>query len=173
MALSVWSILLSKKMPTFMSAAQSDKPDAYAEDVTAVIMTKQGKPSLLLETPKMVHYPKSDLTEITTPHVVVYRQTLQPWHVNANHAKSFQGTSRIVFWDHVVINHIADNDNPRTTVQTPTLTIFPDQQLAKTDEAILFTQPFTTIHAVGMLANLDEGTIKLLSQAKEEYVPKS
>ena len=58
-------------------------------------------------------------------------------------------------------------------MKTASLTVFPDKQQASTDNAIVITQPDTVIHAVGMLADLNEGTVKLLSQAKGDYVPSS
>lgn len=169
--LSSWSILLSKKSKPSITAHLSEEPDAFMENIVAMVMNKEGKPRLKLESPKMFHYAKDDTTELTNPHVVIYRQSPEPWHVNANHAKATWGTSEIVFWDNVIIHHLEDKDNPITTMNTSTLTIFPEQKIAKTSQEIFVTQPNTRIQAVGMLANWEEGTVKLLSQAKEEYVP--
>lgn len=172
-SLSGWSVFLSSKSPILVTRSSSDLPDAFMENVIATVMNKVGNPSLKVETPKMTHYPTDDATELTSPHVTVYRESPQPWHINADHAKTKQGVSEIAFWDNVVIHHQADNDNPLTTMQTAALTIFPEQQIAKTNVAVTVQQPETTVHAVGMLANWDQGTVHLLSQAREEYAPKS
>ena len=173
MGLSFWSMFLSSQTTPVLSENTSDQPDAFMENVSALILDKQGKPHLKIETPKMIHYADNDTTELVKPHVVIYRQSPQPWHINANHAKATLGTSEITFWDDVIIHHFTDNDNLLTTLQTSSLTILPDQQLAKTNEAVTLTQPDTKIDAIGMLANWDAGTVKLLSKAREEYVPKS
>lgn len=172
-ALSCWSIFLSSKSPTTVKESAPDQPDTIMEDVIATIMNKEGKPRLKLTSPKMIHYVENDTTELATPHVVIYRQSPQPWHIDANHAKATLGTTEITFWDNVVIHHLADDDNPLTTMNTSSLTILPEEKIAKTREAVTVTQPDTKINAIGMLANWDEGTVKLLSQAREEYVPKS
>jgi lipopolysaccharide export system protein LptC len=171
-ALSAWSIILSKQvLPT--KDHDSNQPDAYMENIVAVILNKEGKPSLKIEAPKMVHYAENNTTHITHPHVTAYRQSPQPWYINSDSAQALNGLERVIFTRNVVIYHPSDLENPNTTMHTNALTIFPDKQQAETNDAITITQPDTIVHAVGMLADLNDGTIKLLSQAKGEYVPNS
>lgn len=170
--LSAWSILLSKQLqPT--THEHPNEPDAYMENIVAIIMNKQGSPSLKIEAPKMTHYAENDTTYINSPHVTVYRQSPEPWYINSDHAEAFNGTDEILFSDNVIIHHPSDIANPNTTMKTASLTVFPDKQQASTNNAVIITQPDTTIHAVGMLADLNNGTVKLLSQAKGDYVPAS
>jgi lipopolysaccharide export system protein LptC len=170
--LSAWSILLSRQTQP-LSTHHSNEPDAYMENIVAVIMNKQGSPSLKIEAPKMMHYAEDDTTYINYPHVTVYRQSPEPWYINSDHAEALNGTEEIVFSDNVVIHHPADIANPNTVMNTTSLTVFPDKQQASTDKPVIITQPDTVIHAVGMLADLNNGTVKLLSQAKGDYVPAS
>ena len=170
-SLSSWSILIGKKSKSLAPTNSSTEPDAYMEDVVATILNKEGNPSMKIETPKMVHYAENDVTNISQPHITVYRQSPEPWYINSNFAKASDGVEEILFWDNVVIHHAQDIDNPTTTMTTTTLTVFPNQQLAKTAEAITVTQPNATLHAIGMLANMNDGTVKLLSHARGEYVP--
>jgi len=172
-ALSAWSILLSKQIQPVATHEHPNEPDAYMENIVALIMNKQGSPSLKIEAPKMLHYAEDDKTYINYPHVTVYRQSPQPWYINSDRAEASNGTEEILFSDNVIIHHPADIANPNTTMKTASLTVFPDKQQASTEKAIVITQPDTVIHAVGMLADLNEGTVKLLSQAKGDYVPSS
>jgi lipopolysaccharide export system protein LptC len=171
-AFSAWSIMIS---PQHQIVADNDPKqiDSYMENVQATNFNSKGQPSLKLTTPKMLHYPENNTTYITTPRLVVYRQSPEPWYVNADYAKATNGMDEILFWSHVDIHHLADIENPSMLLRTETLTIFPNEQIAQTDAPVTFTQPDTTVHAVGMLANLDVGTIKLLSQTQGEYDPVS
>lgn len=170
-SLSGWSIFLSEKSNISITENQPDQPDAFMENIATVIMNKLGTPVLKVESPKLVHYEANDTTELTTPHVIIYRQSPQPWYISANHGKATQGISKITFWDNVIIHHLADQDNPVTTMHTSSLTVIPDEQLVETKEAVDVLQPYTTAHGIGMLANWHDGTVKLLSQAREEYAP--
>jgi len=149
-------------------------PDALMENVTALIMDKQGKPSMKIITPKMVHYAENDISNLTHPDLTLYRKSSpQPWHVTADFGKTSQGIDHVDFWDNVLVHRSADGSNPDTLIKTPTLTVFPNEQLAQTEDFITLIQPSMTVKATGMHANLNTGDIKLLSQAREEYAPNS
>jgi len=171
--LSSWSIILSNTDNHFHAPSNPQAPDVFMKDVVATILNKQGIPSLQLITPSMIHYPDHDTTQIESPKVTVFRHELSPWYIDADFAKSTQGINQILFWSHVNIHHPTDADNPKTTLKTESLTIFPNQKMASTDQPVTFIQPDTTVYAVGMLANMDLGTIQLLSQARGEYAPSS
>ncbi|MES2216782.1 MAG: LPS export ABC transporter periplasmic protein LptC [Pseudomonadota bacterium] len=171
-AFSAWSIIISH--PAKVNPQDDPKQiDSFMEEVQAITYNKLGQPSLQITTPKMVHYPENNTTYITTPRVIIYRQSPQPWFVDSDYAKASNGMDSILFWSNVNIHHLADPENPTTSLRTNTLTIFPNQQIAQTNEAVTFVQPDTTVHAIGMLANLDVGTVKLLSQTQGEYDPSS
>lgn len=171
--LTGWSILITHFSHTPVTATDPKKPDSFMEGVIATTLGKEGKPILKLISPKMIHYPENDMTTIAEPRVTVYRKSPQPWFIDADYAKASNGINSILFWSHVNIHHPSDVENPTTSLLTESLTIFPDRQMASTDEAVTFIQPDTTVHAVGMLADLNDNTIKLLSQTQGEYAPAS
>ncbi len=171
-SLSTWSILISNaETPT--ETINPNQLDGYMVDVTATMLNKEGMPAFSLVTPQMIHYPENDTTDIKTPRVTLFRKSPQPWFIDADFAKSTHGINEIHFWRHVIIHHPSDTTNPKTTLLTESLTIFPDQQIAQTNLPVTFIQPDTTVHGVGMLANLNLGTIQLLSQTQGEYGPTS
>lgn len=171
-ALSAWSILSSHHpVKSFNNIAT--QPDTFMEDVTALFMNKEGHPKLKIQTPKMIHYLENDTTHLQTPHVTLYRKSPNPWFIDSNEAIASSGINQIVFDTNVVIHHISDSVNPETHIKTVRLTIFPNTQIAETDQPITIMQPDTTIRATGMLTDLNKGTIKLLSHAEGEYVPTS
>lgn len=173
--LSAWSIFMTNRSHSHFSLNNAvDQPDAFMEEVTSVIFNNRGKLALTLSSPKMFHYADNDSMTIVKPHVTFFRTASEEkWTINSDSAKTSQGITQILFSGNVVIHHPQDKNDSATTMQTATLTIFPDKNRAETDQAVTITQPDTLIHAVGMLANLNTGTIKLLSQARGEYVPNS
>lgn len=169
---SLWSFLLSSqtsKTPRPHSSTQ--QPDAWMENVSALILNELGKPVLRIETPRMTHYPEDDTTRLVQPRVVYYRDSPEPWHVNAETATATHGIHSILFRNHVFVRHSADLANPDILLQTESLSIFPDRKEANTADAVKITQPNATIYAVGMSANLNTGIIHLLSDTRSEYVP--
>jgi len=155
------------------TANQTLLPDAFMENVVATTMDKYGKPKMKIVTPRLTHYAENDTTQLVSPELTLYRKSPTPWYITANHATATQGADLIHFKQDVVIHHAADSDHPATLIKTPSLTVHPSDQTAETDEFITMTQPNTLIKAIGMRANMNTGDIKLLSQAKGEYVPNS
>lgn len=146
------------------------QPDAFMETVAATVLDKQGHPILKIETSQMRHYANQDKTDIVTPHVTIFRHSPHPWYIDSKHAIATNGIAQIVFQDNVVIQHSQEDINPVTVIKTSSLTIFPNQQIAKTADTITLTQPNIVLHAIGMLANFTDGTVKLLSNATGEYM---
>lgn len=166
--LSGWSLfIIYHKKPS--TADDLGKPDSFMEEVVATFIDKEGKPSLKMIATKMTHYNQNDATTISNPILTLYRKSPKPWHLTADHARALQGISQIRLWSNVIINHPGDTQNEKTTLLTPSLSVFPDKQVATTVAPVVITQPNTKIHAIGMKADLDSGAIHLLSQAVGEY----
>lgn len=171
MTLSLWSILHSQGYQITASNSGIELADGSMENVSATIFNAQGKPALIIASPKMIHYAKNDVTEITKPKVAVLREPASTWHIDSLSAQATNGLNKIVFRDNVVATHQEDPSNPVTTLNTTTLTIYPDKETAETSAAVSLIQPSSIINAIGMLANLNDGTIKFLSKTRENYIP--
>lgn len=146
-------------------------PDAFMEDVSALILDKQGKPKMRIVTPKLVHYAENDRTDLVSPQLTVYRKSPKPWYITSKHAQATAGIDKVDFWKDVTIQHSADVSSPATLIKTPTLTVHPNEQTAETKDVITLVQPNVVVNATGMQADMSSGDIKLLSQARGEYVP--
>ncbi len=165
--------LLSLRPQNVVAVKNTELPDAIMENVVAVIMDKQGKPSMKIVTPKMVHYSENDTTKLSSPQLTIYRKSPKPWIVTSDFAKATQGIEDILFEKNVTIHHPADLSNPSTLIKTPVLLVHPNAHTAETNEHITLIQPSMTVNAIGMFADMNSGDIKLLSQARGEYVPSS
>jgi len=147
----------------------STLPDAYMEEVVALIMDKEGKLNIKIKTPKMIHYAKNDISELSHPQLTIYRNSPQPWLVTSKFARARQGVEHVDFWEEVNIHHAADTFSPTTEIKTTKLTVYPNKQRAETDAIITLVQPNIIVNATGMVADMNSGDIKLLSRARGEY----
>lgn len=170
-AIFVWSTYFVDTKKKDIVPLIDNIPDAQMEDVIAIIMDKEGNPKLRIETPKMVHFLKDDTTRLLTPHLTLYRGTPEPWYITSQYAKATQGIETVNFWEQVKIEHSADDHSPNTTIKTDTLTVYPNKHTAETADLITMIQPNLVVNATGMFADMNTGDIKLLSQARGEYVP--
>lgn len=171
-SLSYYSFVVLRHT-THTTTKNKNQSDAFMEEVSTVLFNKFGTPSIKISTPRVTHFPENDASYIELPQVTLFRNSPNPWLIHSKFAQTKNGSNEIIFNDHVVIHHVADIANPTTTLQTQSLTVFPAKQIAKTNDPVVITQPDTVVHAIGMLANFEKGTVKLLSHARGEYAPRS
>lgn len=171
MAGATWVTLLTLTPQTHPVVIVNQEPDAYMEDVTAVFMDQFGKPKMKIVTPKLTHYLNDDTTQLTDPQLTLYRKSPVPWYVTSHYAKATHGIDNVDFREDVTIHHPADANMPATIIKAPTLIVHPTSETAETNEEIELIQPNITVRATGMRANMNSGSIQLLSHAKGEYVP--
>ena len=170
--LAVWITLAYQAKPR-LPIEFTPQPDAVMENVISTMLNKQGKPKLKIVTNKLIHYSERDITQFTSPLITLYRQSPKPWYISARYAEARGGIDQVDFSGHVVIRHVITLNNPATIIKTATLTVYPNKQTAETNDPITLAQPNTLIKAVGMFADMNSGDIRLLSQARGEYVPSS
>lgn len=173
LGLSSYITWLSLRPQSSISIRRTLQADAIMENISAVIMDKQGKPSMKIVSPRMIHYAADDTSHLLEPELTLYRKSPKPWFIRAKYAKASQGIEQVHFWDNVTIHHAADESNPATMIKTPTLTVHPNKQIALTRDLITLIQPNLVVKAEGMHADMNTGDIKLISNARGEYVPNS
>lgn len=170
---SVWAIFLSGSPIKTLPKQHQNAPDAYMEKVSATIFNAAGIASMHIESPRMVHYPKDDITLIQSPMVTLYRKTSGPWHVSADQGLTNHGIDKVFLKKNVVVHHPANPLDPEMKLTTQSLTVLPRQEAVETQDPVTITQPHATIQAVGMNANFNTGIVHLLSDTRSDYVPAS
>lgn len=171
--LTLWSFLLLNKQHVPTTHRSAAEPDAFMENVDALILDKTGLPKMKIYTPKMVHYVNDDTTHLIAPQIILYRQSPIPWYIHSKFAKASQGADNIEFWNNVLIRHPADVDHPETTITTNTLTVHTNRKTAETRDAITLSQPSFNVQSIGMFADMNTDSVNLLSNVRGEYVPNS
>ena len=169
---AVW-ITFAYQTKTHLPTQTNSLPDAEMENVVTTIMNEQGNPKIKIVTSKLIHYAENNTTHLSDPFITLYHQFPQPWTISSDYAKAIDGIDQVNFQGNVIIRHVTTSTQPATIIKTDTLTVYPNKQTAETNDPITLMQPNTLIKAVGMFADMNNGDIKLISQARGEYVPNS
>ena len=88
------------------------------------------------------------------------------WHVNAEKGSGNESTESLLLENHVKIVH---QTTPPTYLSTPSITIYPRQQKAITQETVLIKQGDSFIEARGMIIDFKTGNMTLQQQAQGRY----
>ncbi|PJD93624.1 MAG: LPS export ABC transporter periplasmic protein LptC [Legionella sp.] len=125
-----------------------------------------------LETPLIQHIPIHNTHLLSQPHIIVTEPNQEPWDIRAEHAKAIEGGKEIAFQKNVRIRQHKP-DQTEVLLNTEHLTYFPKQKKAVTDDEVTLTQAGNKVQSKGLIANMADNNIRLLSNARGHYVPQA
>jgi lipopolysaccharide export system protein LptC len=145
-------------------------PDSIVENFSAVKLNKEGSPHFIMRARKMLHYPDDDSTSLESPQIALLAEGRPPLHATAETGSITKKGEQLLLQGGVeVLRGSRAPDQVR--LQTESLRIIPDQDLATSDETVTVRDAHATVNAVGLEINNRTRTIKLFSKVKSEYVP--
>jgi len=104
-------------------------PDSFAKQLSVTTMNKAGEKEYEFSSPSLLHYPDSDRTEFTSPHLTLFEKKATPWELTATSGKATKGDHQIDLYDNVTLTQ------NKTRIQTPHLTVYPKKKLIVTEKA--------------------------------------
>ena len=145
-------------------------PDYIMEDFTTKQTDINGDLRYILAATKMTHYPDDDSTVLEKPTFTQYATDKPYTKIKGDHANVSSNGEEIEMLNNVVVTREAFADNGEMQVLTDQLTLFPNQDLAKTTRPVIIKQaPKTIIHATGMIYDKSKETLKLLHKVNAHY----
>ena len=150
-------------------------PDYIMDDFVTTQTDEMGNLRYVLAAAKMTHFPDDDTTELTQPKFTQYSTDKPYTKIKGQRANVSPDGEEIEILDDVVVIREAFGEKGEMQVLTDKLTIFPNQDLAKTDRPVLIKQaPKTVIRATGMVYDKKKKTMQLFKRVNAHYEkPKS
>lgn len=152
---------------------QPETPDSFMQEITFTRYDAQGVWESRFYTPHSVHYPKRNTTLLENPKLISRGDNQLVWVITAKHGKAEDDGKTVYLNDNVQIQRINSVTHQVSTMTTSTLTAYPQQKFLETDQPVTIIQPGSTIHAIGLNADLKTGDIHLLSNTTSTYAPKT
>lgn len=171
-ALSAWLLETVKSEREPIAKARPHTPDYTLENFTASAMDIRGKLHDRLQAQIMLHYPDDDSSELTKPHIELYRQDAPPWRVDAEKGWVYSKGELVLLQDDVFIERDAVSKDGPLHIVTRDVRVRPKDKYAETDQPVAILQGTARIDAVGMRAYFQEGRLELLSAVRGKYDPK-
>lgn len=124
-----------------------------------------------LDTTEMRHIPDQNTNILKLPHITLAQKDQPSWDIRSQRARSVKGGEQITFIGTVTIHQDKGKTNPESTLTTEKLFYFPQKKFATTPLPVMFQQPGTIVHSIGMNAYLADRRVELLSRAHATYQP--
>lgn len=147
--LTLWLERASQPEAAASRAARHD-PDYIIDNFTAKRFDAQGKLYQTLEASQMRHYPDDDSSEADAPRMIYHSE--QKTFLRADTAWIDSGGKTVVLKENVQVTH-ENAKGPPTQVTTSTLTVLPDDEIARTDAPVTITQGKSVVNGKGLEAN--------------------
>lgn len=148
---------------------------AVAKNASTKYYDEHGELSYSVESLKLSHFrPENDheksYTLVEHPRIFVFQQD-EPWEIHANSGRVSHDRIITLYDDVTLIGNSPDGET--TEMLTSKLVYDPIQKLASTDQTVTILSPFGRLTATGMVADISERKIKLLSKVVGQHRPET
>lgn len=168
--ITFWVSQTVKQQGNRIDGSSRHDPDYTMNNFVTTQTDNTGKLRYILAATEMVHYPDDDSTILQRPRFTQYTVDKPYTQIEGLRGYVSSNGEEIEIVDNVKVVRQAFEDKGEMQVLTEKLTILPNQDIAKTDSPVVIKQaPKTVIHAVGMVFNKKDQTVKLLNRVKVHY----
>ena len=153
-------------------------PDLFMSHATIKQFSEDGKAQRQLSADKFTHFPLTDLTTLLKPELVLFTDAGRPWRITSDHGRLLtRSTFReevVELWDGV--RSIKQSpDGQFVTIQTQSLTVYPEREYAETDKKVYIDDNTSQTTASGMKAHFAEGRFIFFTvppgRVRTTYIP--
>ncbi|NVK44120.1 MAG: LPS export ABC transporter periplasmic protein LptC [Oceanospirillaceae bacterium] len=143
--------------------------DFYLRDARIQQFDGNGRLHQELRSPELEHYPEPGLLQAGTPKIEIFREEGGGRvRIEAAQGMLLDSNERVDLSGDVRLYDEPEGGEP-LKLETTTLTLLPDQQIAETDAAVRILGQRGETRAQGMKAYLEERKVELLSEVEGRY----
>ena len=146
-------------------------PDIYMKNASITQYSDQGERHHKIVAERFTHFPLTNITTLKVPNVTLFSsQDNDPWDIEAEHGRllpKVQIREQILeLWDQVLAIQ-KDENGAIITIRTASLTVYPGEDYAETDQTVFIDNNNGRTTAAGMKAYFDEGRFVFFSDNSE------
>lgn len=146
-------------------------PDLTMEEFQVTTMGEDGNPLRRLSAAHMAHYTDTRTKELRHPHLVVYQQRAEPWHIASERGWISADNDVLMLLGKVDIWRNYPDGRREIHIETEDLRVLPDKEYAETELPVTISTPESLTLGTGMRAFLGESRVQLLSRVKTRIEP--
>lgn len=170
-ALTFWLDHATRFDDTKRDGKNRHDPDFVIEKVVGRKYGPDGKLLEVLLADRMTHFPDNDTTEVVNPDMT-YLRNEPPLHLRSRFGILGKDAQVADLRDNVFGWRDAAADAPAMTFSSSQLTVYPDQEIARTDVPVKFTRGKSVMTGVGMDLDNKLQILSLHSQVKGSFEPR-
>ena len=146
-------------------------PDIYMLNASITQYADTGAIRHRIDAHRFTHFPLTDITTLRGPELLLYNDNQdEPWDLSAAHGRMLP---RVVFrdeiielWDEVRV-HQEDGEGNFIHITTESLSVYPDNDYAETDQKVIIDDNTGRTVAAGMKAYFTDGRFLFFSHEEQ------
>lgn len=142
----------------------NEQPDAHIDTLTTRQFGESGELQYQMVSPKAIHYPKNDVTQLETP-VFDYVDEKSRWRGTALEGFMFNTVNSVTLNKEVVLKQLTQE----TKLSTNTMIIWVEKKIAATKDPVTIESKGGIMKGVGLVADFNKQTLKLESHVEGVY----
>ncbi len=150
---------------------QGHAPDLTMEEFEVTTMGEDGSPLRRLSAAYMAYFTDTGTKELRRPHLVVYQEQAEPWHVASERGWVSAGNDVLMLLGKVDIWRDGPDGKREIHIETQDLRVLPREEYAETELPVSISTPESLTRGTGMRAYLGESRVQLLSKVKTTIEP--
>ena len=150
---------------------QTHEPDSWANDFVMLRTNEQGMAINRLEGDKMLHYPDDDSYHLNQVVVTVKQNTNPITTATSNTAIMDNQGSRIQLIGNAYVQRQPDEKGDAFSIQSQTLTLFPDEDKVQTDDPATVINGSNTLKGKGMYYDNTTRQLQVLHDSHVTMTP--
>ena len=167
-AVGYWNIRPESFDSNPPSVSDTNAIDFYVINAKSTQFQADGSLDYVMTSDKLEHIKASDITLLSNPDLFLYRNNVQPWHVQSSRGEVAPGGKEVELIDNVRVARTDAKGRP-TILTSSRLTVFPDKEYAQTQQAVRIEAANGVTTAQGMKAYLNDGRMLLLSNVRGQH----
>jgi len=168
---SGWSAWKNRDIPA-PAQLTADRSDYVMRDFEMIALNSDGAEAVAVRAPVMARNPHDQTYTITTPLFLLPEEDGRSWELRSKTGwLSAKGEELRLRGD--VHGTAPEGGARQAEFRTDTLNVFPDRDLARTDDVVTVTQPGSRLTGRGFETNLKTKAYEFKSQVKSVYEPRS
>ena len=146
-------------------------PDLTMEEFEVTSMGEDGSPLRRLSAAYMAHFADTETKELIHPHLVVYQEEAEPWHVSSERGWVSADNDVLMLLGKVNIWRNRPDGKPEVHIETEDLKVLPREEFAETELPVSISTPESFTRGTGMRAYLGESRVQLLTDVRTKIEP--
>lgn len=169
---SFWLLEMVTQQDQSISVGKSNEPDYIIDNFSFMRMGKKGLPAYVVSGDRLTHRPVEDISYVDKP-VMQSMTTEHPrMTLHADRARILHEQDAVELIGHVDVERPGTATSKPLSIKTQEMTVFPDEEIMKTDQPVEMKLGAATVHATGMVANNATQQVHLATQSHMEFPPR-